>query len=211
MRPSELCGSVYVRNLKLKDRPGLIDHALVVRNALKGNADNRTPFTYLSIGHWDDDEIERVKSLLGMIGDSYPHPQEVLPNEFDHESGAIIAGAYIADADSEFIEAFKMYVQSQSVYFGRITQKTLGNKTVMTLFSSRHLYVAEFRRYYECDRTTLADALGHTDTVSQKFYGDSFDSQEERKFNWSFAIPVGVGVKRIGASGSKLKSCRQLA
>lgn len=69
----------------------------------------------------------------------------------------------------------------------------------VTPYTARHLYAAEFRRGRCGDKHELAAAMGHTDIINQRYYGDAYESQEARRFTWSLALPHSLNVVSVSA------------
>lgn len=146
---------------------------LVIKGAEKGTG-VRSGATgkqrHLSVSHWREKEKELLLNMLELI--------QVIKGE--HE------------AESEALGTYKKILTRLSSACQPISRAAFTVEGVITLYTGRHLYAAEFRRAQMGDRVMLAAALGHTDILNQKWYGDHFETDEPRQFGWSLARPLEI-------------------
>lgn len=75
----------------------------------------------------------------------------------------------------------------------KANRAVFGARNEITLYSGRHLYAAEFRRGGYGSKYGLAAALGHSDVINQRYYGD-YEELGERQFAFPLALPISEAI-----------------
>jgi len=191
---------------------------LVVQGAAKGRGEFIGKQRHLSIGHWTNDEKDRLRYMIELVdfikgefvgaggggvdgdGDSATGRDGVSSPLGDRSIGEAGIGSDGGNDDagrSMALMAYKKELTRLSGACQTVCKAAFGQEGVITLYTGRHLYAAEFRRGKVGDRIMLAAALGHTDIMNQRYYGDHFESDEEREFGWSLAKPLDIDAQSI--------------
>lgn len=169
IRPSEWCRIKIVENLV--DSVSSYGFGISVIGAEKGANKGKGTVEltrHLNCNHWTDHEKGMLRAFV---------------------SGALSVFSE-GDDEAEVKAAHEKLLNSYRLTFGYISKRTFGNPRYLSLYDGRHLYAAEFRRAKAGSKFSLAAAMGHTDIVNQRYYGDYKDTDSERVFRWSLALPI---------------------
>jgi hypothetical protein len=174
IRPSEWCRIKLVENLT--DSTASYGFGISVIGAEKGANKGKGTVSltrHLNCNHWTD----REKSMLRAF-------EEAVLSASGRD------GKSDGDDSEDVGKRFAGLLNNYKSTFRCISKRTFGNPRYLNFYDARHLYAAEFRRAKAGNKFALAAAMGHTDIVNQRYYGDYKDTESERVFKWSLALPI---------------------
>jgi hypothetical protein len=87
-------------------------------------------------------------------------------------------------------EAYQRLHESVRQTLIAASKQVFGDSSFVTLNTGRHVFASEIRRQQESTQYALAALLGHSDTINQKYYGDTRPLEtDKRRFSFSLAKP----------------------
>lgn len=173
IRPAEWCRIKLVENLT--DSTASYGFGISVIGAEKGANKGKGTVEltrHLNCNHWTDHEKGMLRAFEMSVLSVFSE---------DASNGA---------DDKSIGEAFERLLNGYRSIFRRICKRAFGDPRYLSFYDGRHLYAAEFRRAKAGNKFSLAAAMGHTDIVNQRYYGDYKETDSERVFKWSLALPI---------------------
>lgn len=166
IRPSEWCRVKIVENLV--DSVSSYGFGISVIGAEKGANKGKGTVAltrHLNCNHWTDYEKDMLRALVKAM--------------VSIDAGELEVSATLDKMLNNYKSTFRL-----------ISKRTFGHPSYLTFYDGRHLYAAEFRRAKAGNKFALASAMGHTDIINQRYYGDYKETDNERVFRWSLALPI---------------------
>lgn len=191
LRMSEWCNAKAISGL---DESGMrYERVLEVETSLKGTGRvGGEPIRrkrYLICDHFSDQEWGKIEATLKSF--------EIIKSGYDSLSHDQDADEDDKDLSDYYrIVIFKPMALTLKYICRRLFEGEEAEQRV-TPYTARHLYASEFRRARMGNKIDLAAAMGHTDLVNQRYYGDFEETDEARRFTWSLAKPHPVNIEAV--------------